>query len=396
MRPPAPAPAAARPAHPPAPAPRLPLLTRTPRPGPAGTLPPPPCPAPGPPPPAARPGPELAGDHHLPPTGRRHQPRHRLRLRRIVEYQQPSYPRPGQHAMHPPRQITPWPVHGAQVRGQLGQPRRQPGRFLGGELPHHPHSAACRYAYSTATLVLPAPPSPYSTTTPGPVPPPCGQPGLQINQQLLPARQLAPAGAPATPQPPTPHHPAPRSWPLWSSPGCGRVVSAWNSNVSSRSAESTRWTVIPAASTRSRTPLPLPVHRIRQQHLRQRQHRVLVQHGHQPRQAQLASLGELQLGIRTLRFIPHRRAVSEPDNPRIHIRPRDLLPAIPGRFVLAGSEIRHIQHHPARPGHRLLGRSHGTTGPPGTGATPTCDSKTPATAPPRTVTLPLPTSRENP
>ena len=194
--------------------------------------------------------------------------------------------------MHPPHRIT-TPQHpGAQVRGQLGEPRRKPGRIPGRQLPHHPHPAACRWAYSTATLVLPAPPSPHSTTTPGPGPrPPAGQP----------ARPAAPPGPPGTPAaapaaPPLatarPSPPAPR--PLAAAAGS---VSAWNS-ASPAGRGSPRLDRDPRLlHLVPERALPLPIRRIGKEQARQRQDRVLIQHEYQPRHAQHPGLRELQLRI---------------------------------------------------------------------------------------------------
>ena len=59
-----------------------------------------------------------------------------------------------------------------------------------GNCQHTPTSARCRCAYSTATLVLPAPPSPHNATSRGPDCPGLAcQPGIQLREQPLPARQ---------------------------------------------------------------------------------------------------------------------------------------------------------------------------------------------------------------
>ena len=175
---------------------------------------------------------------------------------------------------------------------------------------------------------------PARTAPPPPAPPrPAASRASSSGQQLLPPRQVhrprrQPHRHPGAARAPRPGLP-PRA--------CCSSVSAWNSSISSSARGIHGWTVIPASCTRvPERPLPLPVHRIGQEHLRQRQDRVLIQHEHQPRQAQLPGRGELQLRIGQLRLVPDRRAVPEPDDPRVHIRPPDLLPAVSRRACPPG------------------------------------------------------------
>ena len=351
-RPPAPAPAAARPAHRPAPA-AAPPPVRPPRPGPAEPrrhlqvqhrdlqhL-------------LARPGPELAGDHHPPPARRRHQARDRRRVRHVIEHQQPG--RRASTACTRPTGITARRRPGARPARRT-RPPAPPGPRP--QLPHHPDLAAAGGRTPAPRWSCPHPPA---RTTP----PPAArrrrscQPGIQVFQQFLPPGQE--------------HRPRrqPHRHPLRSAaarPGSPARTALWRLPQGRQRLEQQHLQPVRGIHWMHRDsrvlhplperPLPLPVHRIGQEHTRQRQDRVLIQHEHQPRQAQLSSGVEFQLRIGTARLVPDRRAVPEPDDPRVHIGLPDLLPAVPCGFLLPGGEIRHVHHHAARPDHRLLGCRH--------------------------------------
>ena len=184
------------------------------------------------------------------------------------------------------------PVPGAQVRGQLGEPGRQPGRVLGRQLPHHPQPGRLPVRVLHRHAGLARTPQPAQHHHPRP------RPGAPAGH---PARPAAPPGPPGTPAaapaaPPPRHHPAPR-------PGLpGRQRLQGRQRLEQQRLQPVRGIhrlhrdpgVLHPVPER---PLPLPVHRIGQEHPRQRQDRVLIQHEHQPRQAQLPGRGELQLRI---------------------------------------------------------------------------------------------------
>ena len=198
----------------------------------------------------ARPGPELAGDHHPPPARRRHQPRHRRRVRHVIEHQQPVIPA-GQHRMHPPHRITP-PSPAPRCAASSANPAASPAGSSRRQLPHHRAAARLPVGVLHRHAGLARTPQPAQHHHPRTRTPPRRQAGLQPSQQLLPARQehrprRQPHRHPG-------HHPPlrPGPAPAWPPAACCKVVSAWNSSISSRSGESTRCTVIPASSTRSR------------------------------------------------------------------------------------------------------------------------------------------------
>ena len=260
--------------------------------------------------------------------------------------------------MHPPHRTTTRRVSGAQVRGQLGEPGQQPGRVLGRQLPHHaqPGRLPVRVLRRHTGLARTPHPGQHHHPRPRPRRPPGRQPGIQPGQQLLPARQVR------RPRRQPHRHPA-TTWPHARASAAFRGVLQGGQRLEQQRLQPVRG-IHPLNRDPSlhdpvpERPLPLPVHRIGQEHARQRQHRVLIQHEHQPRQSQLPGRGELQLRIRHTGLVLDRRAVPEPDDPRVHIGLPDLLTAIGRWLVLPGGEIRHVQYHPASPGHRMLGRSH--------------------------------------
>ena len=183
----------------------------------------------------------------------------------------------------------------------------------------------------------------------------CRQPGIQVFQQVLPARQVD--------RPRRQPHRYVTAWP------CGPTLAAFRGLLQGcQRLEQQRLQPVRGIHRLHRDPgvlhpvperpLPLPVHRIGQEHAGQRQDRVLIQHEHQPGYVQFPGRGELQLRIRKIRLVPDRRAVPEPDDPRVHIGLPDLLAAVIGGLVLPGGEVRHVQHQAAGPGHCLLGRRH--------------------------------------
>ena len=259
--------------------------------------------------------------------------------------------------MHPPHRITaPWPRPGPQMRGQLREPRRQPGRILGRQLPHHRAPACLSVGVLHCHAGLARTAQPAQHRHPRPSRPTGRQLGIQPGQQFLPARQVhRPRRQPHCHPVTTRLHGSALAAPRRLPQGHQRLEQQRLHPVR----RIHRLDRDPGAlDAPPECPLPLPVHRIGKKHARQRQDRILIKHEYQPRQAQFPGRGEFQLRIGTIWLIPHRRAIPKPDNARVHIRLPDLLAADPGRFLLPGGEIRHVQHHPAGPDHRLLGRRH--------------------------------------
>ena len=247
--------------------------------------------------------------------------------------------------MHPPHRI---PAPRTQSCGQLGEPRRQPGRILARQLPGHRAPARLPVGVLHRHTGLARTPQPAQHHHPRTRPPP-RQAGIQPTEQLLPARQehrprRQPHRHPGTTRP--------------RGPAARRLLQVRQRleqahlQFRGRTHELDRDPGV--LHPLPERPLPLPEHRIGQKHSRQRQHRVLIQHKHQPGQAQLPGRGELQLGIRMIRVITDRRPVPEPDDADINIGPPDLLAAVVGGLIFAGGEIRHVQNHTAGAGHSVL------------------------------------------
>ena len=83
-----------------------------------------------------------------------------------------------------------------------------------------------------------------------------------------------------------------------------------------------------------------------------------IQHEHQPVQPRLRRRAELQLGIRHLRHVPHRRAVPGTQHPHVHVTPAHLLGAQPRRDLIGGREISHVHDHVPGRRDRPLRRRH--------------------------------------
>jgi hypothetical protein len=67
---------------------------------------------------------------------------------------------------------------------------------------------------------------------------------------------------------------------------------------------------------------------------------------------------ELQLGIRHLRSIPHRRPIPKTHNPHEHIRRQHRLAAHLHRGRIPRGEVRHVRHRITGTRHRVLRRRH--------------------------------------
>ena len=271
----------------------------------------------------ARPGPELAGDHHPPPARRRHHPRHRRRARHVIEDQQPVIPA-GQHRMHPPHRITRPPRPGARPARRTPPPA-PPGPRPATATPPATGRLPVRVLHRHAGLARTPQPAQHHHPRPRPLAPPAGHPARPA---VPPGPPGTPAAAPAAP-PPRAAPPAPAARPL-RGPQLGQRLEQAHLHLRGRTHELDRDPRV--LHPFPECPLPLPEHRIRQEHLRQRQHRVLIQHEHQPRQPPLPGLSELQLRVGKAGLVPDRRAVPEPDDPHVHIRLPDLLPAITCRL----------------------------------------------------------------
>ena len=86
--------------------------------------------------------------------------------------------------------------------------------------------------------------------------------------------------------------------------------------------------------------------------------RILPEQEHQPWQPHLTRSDELQLRVRHLRLVAHRRPVPEPRHQHVHVRVSDGLPAHLRRLDVPRGEICHIGDGIARPRHRRLRRRH--------------------------------------
>ena len=133
----------------------------------------------------------LRSNQHLPGPGRRHEGLHRRAVRRVVEHHQPAGFLTGQHRVHRGHRIARVrQLPRAELGGQHRELRSEDRRILGGELPAHRDlgQMPVRVLHRHAGLARPAKPAQRHQPRPRPSLR-AGQPGVQLREQPLPARQ---------------------------------------------------------------------------------------------------------------------------------------------------------------------------------------------------------------
>ena len=228
------------------------------------------------------------------------------------------------------------------------------------------NSSACRWAYSIAVVVLPTPPIPFTACTAARPP--------AVSAARSSASSVVPAGERRQPAP------------GWSTPdptgtSADRGAGQRGQRLQQRGLQLRRRVTV-AVVTPLRQPLPerlLPRPVLQIPEHRRRALGVLAEQEHQPGHAQLRRRLVLQLGVGHLRPVPHRRPVPEPGDQHVHIRRRHRLPAHLRRARPARRSTPCPSPRP-RPGPPPTPPPRRTTAPPGTAATPTCETGTPAAA----------------
>ena len=320
------------------------------------------------------PGRVARGDQHLAGAVGQ-EPGQRAGVLGVVEHQQPPIP-PGQLAPQPGHPDPDRVGGGGEVQGaaparpagpgSAPDPRRAPTRRCrtrrgGGGRTRSPWWS-CR---SRPSRSPPAPPSARRTA----VPPPA-----------RPAARPRPVNS-AHPRRDRPHPPLhggrAASVGAERCSGRGSAVSACSSAVSSPAGLVTVAVVTPLSASRARkASWRGPVLQIAEH--RRRALGVFTQQEHQPRDAPLLGGLVLQLGVGQLRPIPHRRPVPEPGDQHEHVRRRNRVLAHPRRLVVAGRRSTPCPSPRRQPGPPRPAPRRRTSAPPGTAATPTCATRTPA------------------